>query len=194
MLEYIKGLLVELTPTNAIIENNDLGYCINISLNTYSGLKKGQECKLYLHEIIREDSHSLYGFAEKQERELFRALISVSGVGANTARLILSSVNTRDLVKAITENDVNSLKSVKGIGIKTAQRIILDLRDKLSGTEIENIQIFGTVNNTLQKDALTALTMLGFSKPAIEKVLTKLLKENSDLPLEELVKLALNYL
>lgn len=194
MIEYIKGLLVELTPTSAIIENNDFGYYINISIHTYSGLKQGQECKLYIHEIIKEDSRALFGFAEKQERELFRLLITVNGVGSNTARLILSSVNTKELVNAITKDDVNLLRSVKGIGIKTAQRIIIDLKDKISGIDTENSQIFGIINNTLHKDALAALTMLGFSKPSIEKVLDKLLKENSNLSLEEVVKLALNYL
>jgi Holliday junction DNA helicase RuvA len=198
MFEYIKGLLVELTPTNAIVENNGLGYYANISINTYSKLKKGQECKLYLHEIIREDFRSLYGFIDKQERELFRLLISVNGVGANTARLILSSVNTNDFIAAITQNDVNVLKSVKGIGLKTAQRIIIDLKDKITVGEItatgEMSQILGVANNTLHKDALTALTMLGFSKPAVEKILNKLLKENNNLSLEEIIKLALNYL
>ncbi|MDL2262692.1 Holliday junction branch migration protein RuvA [Bacteroidales bacterium OttesenSCG-928-I21] len=194
MFEYIKGLLIELNPATAIVENNGFGYFLNISLNTYSKLKKGQECKLYIHEIIREDTHALYAFDEKQERELFRALISVSGIGANTARLVLSSVSSQELIRAITEGNVDLLKSIKGIGVKTAQRIILDLRDKLSGIEVENIQILGTTNNTLQKDALTALTMLGFSKPSVEKVLNKLLNESRELPLEELVKLALNYL
>jgi Holliday junction DNA helicase RuvA len=194
MFEYIKGLLVEITPTNAIIENNGIGYFISISINTYTGLKKGQECKLFVHEIIREDSRSLFGFIEQSERELFRLLISVSGVGANTARLILSSVNSKDLVDAISSNNVDLLKSVKGIGLKTAQRIIIDLKDKISNTDIENNQFFGTPNNTLQKDALTALTMLGFAKPAVEKVLSKMMKDNNNLSLEEVVKRALNYL
>ena len=194
MLEYIKGLLVEITPTNAIIENNGTGYNINITLNSYSGLKKGQEYKLLLHEIIREDSRSLYGFIEKEERELFRALISVNGVGANTARLILSSIKASDLSQAIIENNVNTLKSVKGIGIKTAQRIIIDLKDKICSYGVENLQIFDDINNNLQKDALSALMMLGFSKVAVEKVLNKILKENAKLSLEEIVKHALNYL
>ena len=194
MLEYIKGLLVELSPTNVIVENNAMGYNVNITLNSYSELKKGQECKIFLHEIIKEDAHLLYGFVEKQERELFRALISVNGVGANTARLILSSVKTSDLTQAIIENNVNLLKSVKGIGLKTAQRIIIDLKDKISGGGLENLQIFDTSNNNLQKDALSALTMLGFSKAAVEKVLTKILKENANISLENVVKLALNYL
>lgn len=194
MFEYIKGLLAELTPTYAVVENNGLAYFIHVSVNTYTGLKQGQECKLFLHEIIREDAHLLYGFLNKQERELFRHLISVNGVGSNTARLILSSVNTKDLVEAIAGNNVNLLQSVKGIGTKTAQRIIIELKDKISDSDIEINEIFGHINNTLHKDALTALTMLGFSKPAVEKVLSKLLKENNNLSLEEVIKLALNYL
>ncbi len=194
MFEYIKGLLAELTPTYAVVENNGMAYFVNVSVNTYSGLKQGQECKLFLHEIVREDAHLLFGFVNKQERELFRLLISVNGVGANTARLILSSLSSKDLVEAIAGNNVSLLQSVKGIGTKTAQRIIIELKDKVSGADIEISEIFGLVNNTLQKDALTALTMLGFAKPAVEKVLSKLLKESNNLSLEEVIKLALNYL
>jgi Holliday junction DNA helicase RuvA len=194
MYEYVKGLLAELTPTYAVIENNGMAYFINVSVNTYTNLKQGQECKLFLHEIVREDAHLLYGFIDKQERELFRSLISVNGVGANTARLILSSISAKDLVEAISRNNVTLLQSIKGIGTKTAQRIIIELKDKLSESDIEINQIFGHINNTLQKDALSALMMLGFSKPAVEKVLNKLLKDNNNLSLEEVVKLALNYL
>lgn len=194
MFEYIKGYLAEITPTYAIIENNDIGYHLNISLFSYSQLKKGTECMLYVHEIIREDSRSLYGFMDKQERELFRLLISVNGVGANTGRLILSSIKPNEIVGAIAGNNVDLLKSVKGIGGKTAQRIIIDLKDKLSDFGGEISEFSGELNNTLHKDALSALMMLGFSKPAIEKVLKKLLKDNLDLSLEEVVKLALNYL
>lgn len=194
MIEYINGYIAEITPTSVVIENSGIGYHINISLNTFSKLKKGQECQLLIHEIIREDSRSLYGFFDKQERELFRMLITVNGVGANTGRLIISSVNPGELVNAISSNDVDVLKSVKGIGAKTAQRIIIDLKDKISDTNTENIQFLGEQNNTLHKDALSALQMLGFSKPAIEKVLKKILKDNASLSLEEVVKLALNYL
>jgi Holliday junction DNA helicase RuvA len=194
MFEYIKGLLSEINPTYAIVENNHIGYHINISLNTYSQLKKGQECMLYLHEIIREDSRSFFGFADKQERELFRLLISVNGVGANTGRLILSSINTNEIINAISSNNVDLIKSVKGIGTKTAQRIIIDLKDKISDNIGEIKQISGIEDNTLHKDALSALMMLGFSKPAVEKVLKKILKENTNLSLEDVVKVALNYL
>lgn len=194
MFEYINGYIAEITPTYVVLENSGIGYHINISLNTYGQLKKGQECQLVIHEIIREDSRSLFGFFDKQERELFRLLITVNGVGANTARLILSSVNSGELVNAISSNNVDVLKSVKGIGTKTAQRIIIDLKDKISNTDAEINQIFGEQSNTLHKDALSALQMLGFSKPAIEKVLKKILKDNAGLSLEEVVKLALNYL
>ncbi len=194
MFEYIKGYLAEITPTYAIVENNDIGYHINISLYSYSQLKKGTECMLYVHEIIREDSRSLYGFIEKQERELFRLLISVNGVGANTGRLILSSIKPSEIVGAIAGNNVDLLKSVKGIGGKTAQRIIIDLKDKISDVGGGISDFSGELDNTLHKDALSALMMLGFSKPAIEKVLKKLLKDNTNLSLEEVVKLALNYL
>ncbi|HOZ29987.1 MAG TPA: Holliday junction branch migration protein RuvA [Bacteroidales bacterium] len=194
MYEYIKGHLVELTPTYAIVENNDIGYFINISVNTSTTLKKGQECQLYLHQVIREDAQLLFGFIDKKERELFRLLISVSGIGPNTARLVLSSVCSYDLAEAILKNNLALLQSIKGIGSKTAQRIIIELRDKIADISIENDQKVLLSDNTLQKDALVALTMLGFSKTAVEKVLNKLVKENNDLSLEEIVKQALNYL
>jgi Holliday junction DNA helicase RuvA len=196
MFEYVKGLLVELTPTSAIVENNGLAYNINISLYTFSSLKQGQECKLYLHQIIREDAHILYGFSEKFERDLFRNLISVNGVGPNIARLILSSVNPNLIVKAIEQEDVNIFKNVKGIGVKTAQRIVIDLKGKnlIPQSEVIAGEIFTFSNNTLYKDSLNALMMLGFSKPAIEKVLNKILNENNDISLEEVIKKALVYL
>lgn len=196
MFEYIQGKLSELNPAVAVIECNGLAYLINISLFTFSQLKEGQECKLYLHQIIREDAHLLFGFTEKYERELFRNLISVNGVGPNTARLILSSVNPGVISKAIEEEDVNFFKNVKGIGLKTAQRIIIELKGKTVNSDSENIhqEIFSSQYNTLHKDSLNALMMLGFSKPAIEKVLNKILKENKDLSLEETIKKALTYL
>ncbi len=194
MFEYINGYITEISPTFVILETGGIGYHINISLNTFGQLKKGQECQLLVHEIIREDSRSLYGFYNKQERELFRLLISVNGVGANTSRLILSSVTSGELMGAISSNNVDLLKSVKGIGTKTAQRIIIDLKGKISDSDAEINQIFGEQSNTLHKDALSALQMLGFSKPAIEKVLKKILKDSAGLSLEEVVKLALNYM
>jgi Holliday junction DNA helicase RuvA len=194
MFEYIKGHLVELTPTYVVVENNDIGYFVNVSVNTSAALKQGQECQLYLHQVVREDAHLFYGFIDKKEREIFRLLISVSGIGPNTARLVLSSINSNDLAEAVIKNNIALLQSIKGIGSKTAQRIIIELRDKISDINIEYDQKFLSSDNTLQKDALNALTMLGFSKPVVEKVLIKLFKENNNLSLEEVVKLALNYL
>ncbi|MDD3741879.1 MAG: Holliday junction branch migration protein RuvA, partial [Bacteroidales bacterium] len=172
----------------------DIGYFVNISVNTSTNLIQGQECQLFLHQVIREDAQLLFGFIDKKERELFRLLISVSGIGPNTARLVLSSISSHDLSEAIIKDNIVLLQSIKGIGSKTAQRIIIELRDKISDISIENNQNFSLSNNTLHKDALNALTMLGFSKPAVEKVLIKLFKEKNNLSLEEVVKLALNYL
>lgn len=194
MFEYIKGILIEITPTTAVIETNGIAYCLSISLNSYSALKEGQECQLFTHQVIREDANLLFGFLTKQEREIFRLLISVNGVGANTARIILSSINLPELVTAISEENVNVLKSVKGIGIKTAQRIIIDLKDKISGTELDNLTILSSKNNTLRKNALNALVVLGFNKAAIEKVLNKIIDEQNETSLENVIKKALSYL
>lgn len=195
MLEYIKGLLVELTPATAIVETaNGLAYNINITLNSFSELKQGQESKIYLQQIIREDAHLLFGFITKNEREVFRQLLSVNGVGANTARIILSSLTVAELRTAILHEDINIIKSVKGIGIKTAQRIIIELKDKILIGEEESLINFTPKNNTLQKDALNALMMLGFNKQAIEKVLTKIINEQKETSLEIIIKKALNHL
>lgn len=198
MYEYIKGYLAELTPTCAIVETAGIGYYINISVTTYSSLKQGQECLLFLQQIIREDAHLLFGFATKLEREIFNLLITVSGIGANTARLILSSLTPQEVISAISSGNENTFNSVKGIGKKTAQRIGVDLHDKVANLMIENMaenaENFIAPNNTIQKDALLTLTTLGFSKPAVEKVLNKIMKENSNISLEEVIKLALNYL
>ncbi len=195
MYEYIKGLVAELTPANAIVEAGGIGYCINISLTSYSALRRGEQAQIYLHQIVREDAHLLFGFVSKSERELFRLLISVNGVGPNTARLILSSLTPQDLTNAIASENIVKIKSVKGIGVKTAQRIILDLKDKINlGEETEFAEIFSTSNNTIKKDALLTLTTLGFAKPAIEKVLDKVMKEKPDASLETVIKMSLNYL
>ena len=191
--EYISGKLVEVTPAAAIVEQLGLGYFIQISLNTFSQLRNKSEAKLYIQEIIREDSHDLFGFFEPSERELFRLLITVSGVGANTARMMLSSISPSELQKAILTEDVNLIKSVKGIGAKTAQRIILDLRDKLSKVG-ESTQIFSGPDNTSREEALSALVMLGFGKSESAKVLDKLLGEEPDWGVERLVKTALKKL
>lgn len=197
MFEYIKGYVVELTPAYVIIENNEIAYFVNTSLTSSSELKKGQECLLYLHQIIKEDAHLLYGFCDKKEREIFRLLISVNGVGPNTARLVLSSIPYNNLVKAISQDSVDLIKSVKGIGAKTAQRIILDLKDKISDSDIEIYDNLEFKNNTLFRDSLSALTMLGFSKGSVQKVLNKIIKENKNnesITVEDVVKQALNYL
>lgn len=194
MLEYIKGLLAELTPTNAVVENNGIAYIIQISLNTSSSLRANQECKIYLHEVIREDSRQLFGFTHKDERELFRLLISVNGVGANTARIMLSGLSAEELASAILSDNVGLLKTIKGIGAKTAQRIIIELRDKIGVIAVRSSDNFIGQSNTLHEDALQALTMLGFKKHIIDKVLRKILKDNVDATVEQIVKLALKEL
>ncbi len=193
VFEYISGKLVEITPAAAIIEQSGLGYFVQISLNTFSQIRNKTDVKLLIQEIIREDIHDLYGFFEPAERELFRLLITVSGVGANTARMMLSSIPPIELQKAIITEDVNLLKSVKGIGAKTAQRIIIDLRDKL-GKVGESSQIFSASDNTSREEALSALVMLGFGKSESIKVLDKLLASEPDLGVEGLVKTALKKL
>ncbi|MBR5983040.1 MAG: Holliday junction branch migration protein RuvA [Bacteroidales bacterium] len=195
MYEYVKGLVAELNPAYAVIEVNGIGYFVNISLTSYSALRQDEQTQIFLHQVVREDAHLLFGFTTKIERELFRQLITVNGVGPNTARLILSSLTPQELTNAILSENLVKLKSVKGIGAKTAQRIILDLKDKinLSG-EIENAEIFADSNNTIKKDALLTLTTLGFAKAAVEKVLDKVLKEKPDASLETVIKLSLNYL
>jgi Holliday junction DNA helicase RuvA len=191
--EYIQGNLIDITPAAAVIDKGGIGYFIQISLNTYSQIRKKQEVKLYIQEIIREDSHDLFGFNEPAERDLFRMLITVNGVGANTARMMLSSIPPGDMQKAILTEDVNLIKSVKGIGAKTAQRIIIDLKDKI-GKVGESSQILTGVDNTIREEALSALVMLGFGKNETIKVLDKLLTSEPDLGVEELVKTALKKL
>lgn len=193
MYEYIQGQLVELNPAYAVIDTGNIAYFINISLNTYSGLEGKESAKLYLHQVVREDAQLLFGFTEKRERELFRQLISVSGIGSNTARMMLSSLQPTELEIAILESNVNVLKSVKGIGIKTAQRIIIDLKDKIGKAGAsESLGI--PESNMKKEEALSALVMLGFNKMAVEKTLYKVLKENSNLSIEELIKIALKRL
>jgi len=194
MIHHISGRLVEKAPTHAIIEAGGVGYFINISLLTYSKLKATEACMLYTHLSVKEDSHTLYGFAEKTEREIFRKLISVNGVGATTARIMLSSLTSDEITAAIISGDVDTLKSIKGIGTKSAQRIIVDLKDKLGKIEglEENILTFN--NNTHKDEALSALLALGFTKNVVEKVLIKVLKAQPDLDVEGLIKGALKNL
>ena len=193
MFEYIKGDINELTPTNVVIENHGMGYIINISLNTYSQLSGHKSTQLYLHQVIRDDAHLFFGFKDLKEREIFRLLISVSGVGANTARMMLSSLTADEIKKAIFSNNSKTLQDVKGIGAKTAQRIIIELKDKI-GKEDEMGEIVLLQDNTIREEALSALIMLGFAKNSIAKVLDKIIKANSPANVEELIKLALKQL
>lgn len=196
MIEYIKGELTELTPALATVEAAGVGYGLNISLNTYSAIQGKKEVKLYVYEAIREDAYVLFGFVSKKEREMFQLLITVSGVGANTARMVLSSMSPAELCNCISTNNERMIKSVKGIGLKTAQRIIVDLRDKIVALGIaEEIPAGGSVqspvNNAVKDEAVSALTMLGFSPAPSQKVVLQILKEQPDAPVEVVVKLAL---
>ncbi len=193
MFEFIKGEVIELSPTFAVVENKGIGYFINISLTTYSAIREAGEVRLYLHQVIREDAHILFGFADRSEREIFRALISVSGIGANTARMMLSSLNPVEIRKAIMEGKVDVLKSVKGIGAKSAQRVIVDLKDKLGSRQIED-EILTVTDNTIKDEALFALIQLGFNKVSVDKVVSKLMIEEKTGSVEELVKKALKIL
>lgn len=197
MIEYIKGELTEVTPTYAVVEAHGVGYGLNISLNTYSGIQNKKEVKLYAFESIREDAHVLFGFASKQEREMFLLLITVSGVGANTARMILSAMSAAELCNVISTGNEKMLKTVKGIGLRTAQRIIVDLKDKIATSAIAEEMPAGivvqaaAVNNEVRDEAIGALTMLGFAPAPSAKVVSAILSDNPQLPVEQVVKLAL---
>jgi Holliday junction DNA helicase RuvA len=195
MLDYIKGEIVELTPASVVIETGGLGYIAHISLNTYSALNGLKSCKLYIYESIREDAHQLFGFMEKRERELFLHLISVSGVGANTARMVLSSIATYELEGIIASGNAIALKTVKGIGSKTAERIIIDLKDKIkvSGSPVSSLPQSGA-SGEAAKEAVSALTMLGFNLLASQKVVAKIEKEHPAFTVEEIIKNALKML
>lgn len=200
MIEFIKGELAELTPAMAVIEAYGVGYALNISLNTYTAIRGSKEAKLFVHESLvtggRDDNYTLFGFASKQERELYRLLISVSGVGANTARMILSSASPAELCSAISTGNERLLKGVKGIGLKTAQRIIVDLKDKIMAAGVAQEIPAGssaasTVNADIRDEAVSALTMLGFAPAPSAKVVTAIMEEQPDLHVEQVVKLAL---
>ena len=196
MIEYIKGELTELTPALATIEAAGIGYGLNITLNTFSAIQGKKEVRLYVYEAIREDAHVLYGFVNKKERETFLLLITVSGVGANTARMILSSLSVSELCSAISAGNARLIQNVKGIGKMTAQRIIVDLREKIVSLGIaEEIptggQIAAPVNNQVKDEAVSALTMLGFAPAPSQKVVLAILQQQPDLPVEQVVKLAL---
>lgn len=201
MIEYIRGELTELTPAMAVVEAAGVGYALNISLNTYTGIQGKKEVKLYVHEALqtggRDDSYTLFGFASKQERDLYRLLITVSGVGGNTARMILSSLSPIELCNAIANGDERLLKGVKGIGLKTAQRIIVDLKDKVMSSGITDELHAGgtspapTFDMGVRDEAVGALTMLGFSPAPSSKVVQQILTENPAMAVEMVVKEAL---
>ncbi len=193
MLEFIKGHIVEASPAHCVVENNGLGYFINISVYTYSQLQNQKEIQLFLFENIREDAYNLYGFFETTEREMFKHLISVSGIGANTARMMLSSMSPAEIQEAITGGNVNALKGIKGIGAKTAQRVIVDLTDKL-GKEPLDQKLFTESNNTTKEEALSALVMLGFVKQSAQKVVDKILASEPDCKVEDVIKKSLKML
>ena len=193
MIAQIKGRLIEKTPTYVIIDCGGVGYELKISLNTFSQLGDDESCLLFTHFVVREDAQLLYGFKEKSERELFRLLTSVSGIGPSTAIMILSSLSPEETKKAIISGDVNTLKSVKGIGAKSAERVIIDLRDKIPGIEISEANSFIT-DNTIKDEALSALVMLGFSKKPAEKALDKIIASSNDITVEELIKRTLKNL
>lgn len=198
MIEYVKGEIAELSPATAIIDCNGLGYAVNISLNTYSAIQGKNTCKLYIYEAIREDAYVLYGFADKQERELFLLLISVSGIGGNTARMILSALSPSELVNVISTENANLLKTVKGIGLKTAQRVIVDLKDKIKTAAPVagggQSTLLSAMNTEIQEEAVAALTMLGFAATPSQKVVLAILKEEPDAAVEQVIKLALKRL
>lgn len=196
MIEYIKGEVETLTPTNVVLENQGLAYFINISLNTYTDIQTLKTCKLYIHEAIREDAYVLFGFSKLSERTTFQQLIGVSGVGANTARMILSSLSVKELEICILSENVAVLKSVKGIGLKTAQRIIVDLKDKMgkSGIDSAGVSATGAQNNLVREEAVAALQMLGFAQSLSQKAVGKILLDLPGLPVEQVIKAALKLL
>ena len=196
MIEYIKGELTELTPALATVEAAGVGYGLNISLNTFSAIQGKKEVKLYVHEAIREDAYVLYGFVNKKEREMFQLLITVSGVGANTARMMLSGMSVSELCNAISTGNARLIQGIKGIGKMTAQRLIVDLRDKIVALGIaDEIPVGGSatapINNAVRDEAVAALTMLGFAPAPTQKVVVAIMNEQPDAPVETVVKLAL---
>ena len=196
MIDYIKGELADLSPASATVEAAGVGYAMSISLTTYSAIQGKNTVKLYVYEAIREDAYVLYGFSGKKEREMFQLLITVSGVGANTARMVLSSMSVAELCAAISTGDERLIKSIKGIGLKTAQRIIVDLKDKIVALGIADELPAGgpvavAVDTAVRDEAVAALTMLGFSPAPTQKVVVQILKDQPDAPVEQVVKLAL---
>ena len=197
MIEYIKGELTELTPALATVEAGGVGYGLSISLNTFSAIQGKKEVKLYVYESIREDAHVLFGFVNKKEREMFLQLITVNGVGANTARMMLSGMSVSELCNAISTGNARLIQGIKGIGKMTAQRIIVDLKDKIVALGIADQTVPGPAYSggeaaaVVKEEAVSALTMLGFSPAPTQKVVVQILQEQPDLPVEQVVKLAL---
>ena len=195
MIDYIKGHIVECTPAEIIIECGGIGYSCLVSLQTYEALQTKSDTIIYIHHYLREDEELFFGFATKDERELFRLLISVSGIGVSSARMMLSSLTAEEIRNAIIGEDINKIKSVKGIGLKSAQRLILELKDKIvKGGGADNSVLFKADTSAITDEAITALVMLGFSKAAVNKVLPSILKENPDAKVEEIIKAALKRL
>ena len=201
MIEYVRGELAELSPATAVIDCNGVGYAANISLNTYSAIQGKKTCKLFIYEAIREERKRLHGFADKQEREIFLLLISVSGIGGNTARMILSALSPSELVSVISAENANLLKTVKGIGLKTAQRLIVELKDKIKTVGMAAVggttsagMLLQSANAEVQEEAVAALTMLGFAAAPSQKVVLAVLKEEPEAPVEKVIKLALKRL
>lgn len=195
MIDYIKGKIIELTPTYTVIENSGIGYMIQISLQTFSTLENRSDITIYIHHYIREDDEQFYGFATKDERELFRLLIGVSGIGVSTAQMMLSSLSSDEIRNAIISEDINRIKSIKGIGLKTAQRLILELKDKIvKGGGSDSTALFSQCNNAIVEEATTALVLLGFTKANVNKAISAVLKENPSASLESIIKLALKKL
>lgn len=193
MLESISGLVQKLTPTYAVVTTSGLGFYVNISVNTCEKLREHEQCTLLLHEVIREDAHDLYGFYDENERTMFRLLTSVSGIGANTARVILSKMTPAELATAILSGDSATIQSIKGIGGKTAQRVVLELKDKVTFIESDEKIVVGQ-GNTLKIESLSALVMLGYQKGAAEKVVDAIMQESVLHTVEDIVKIALKRL
>ena len=195
MIDYIKGKIIELTPTYTVVENSGIGYMIQISLQTFSALENKTDVTVYIHHYLREDDEQFYGFSSKDERELFRLLIGVSGIGVSTAQMMLSSLSSEEIRNAIISEDINRIKSIKGIGLKTAQRLILELKDKIvKGRGADNTALFSASTNAIVEEATTALVLLGFTKANVNKAVSAVLKENPSAGLESIIKLALKKL
>lgn len=195
MIDYIKGKITELNPSEMTVETYGIGYKVLISLQTFSSFENSSECTVYIHHHIREDEETFYGFSTKDERELFRLLIGVSGIGAATARMMLSSLSSEEIRNAIIAEDIARIKSIKGIGVKSAQRLVLELKDKIvkgAGTDVSGL--ISKTDNGTSEEAATALVLLGFPKATVQKVLNSIIKEEPQISLENLIKAALKKL